>query len=363
MPIYMDLHIVPGVNAKDVAAAHRMDVLWEKDHSCKCLTYWIDEIRGQVFCLIDAPDKESVEALHRKSHGLIPHKIIEVEPQIVASFLGRISDPIDASITETGLLLIEDSPYRVLMSISLPDPFILHYRLGGDKANDQINRQTAILKKELAAHYGIKPLQYYAANTIGSFTSAEKAINCAYAIYSALANHFPVEQYRIFLHAGQPVDQAPQLFGKALQTVVNFSLFEQKIPLYVTDTVKQLLPQQESKKDLFFLSPGDEQFLATVFDILEKEFDNPAFSSPQFAKGLALSVSQLYRKISTLTGLSPNALVKKFRLQKALSLLKQKQQNITQVAYRTGFTSPSYFTKCFKNHYGLLPAAYLQLLC
>lgn len=53
MAIYMDLHIVPGVNAKDVADAHSMDVLMEKEHSCKCLTYWIDELRAYVFCLIE----------------------------------------------------------------------------------------------------------------------------------------------------------------------------------------------------------------------------------------------------------------------------------------------------------------------
>ena len=67
MPIFMDLHIVPGINAKDVADAHSMDVLMEKEHSCKCLTYWIDELRGHVFCLIDAPNQESVIELHNRA--------------------------------------------------------------------------------------------------------------------------------------------------------------------------------------------------------------------------------------------------------------------------------------------------------
>lgn len=43
MPIYMDVHIVPGVTATDVAEAHRMDILVQKEHGCKCMTYWIDE--------------------------------------------------------------------------------------------------------------------------------------------------------------------------------------------------------------------------------------------------------------------------------------------------------------------------------
>jgi len=54
----MDLHIVPGVKAKNAAEDHRLDILIEEEHSCKCMTYWIDEVNGHVFCLIKAPDKK-----------------------------------------------------------------------------------------------------------------------------------------------------------------------------------------------------------------------------------------------------------------------------------------------------------------
>jgi hypothetical protein len=45
MPIYMDIHIVPGIKARDVAEAHRKDILLQEEHECKCMTYWIDEAR------------------------------------------------------------------------------------------------------------------------------------------------------------------------------------------------------------------------------------------------------------------------------------------------------------------------------
>ena len=57
MPIYMDVHIVPGVKSKDVAEAHRLDLLHQDEYGCKCMTYWIDEGRESIFCLIDAPPK------------------------------------------------------------------------------------------------------------------------------------------------------------------------------------------------------------------------------------------------------------------------------------------------------------------
>ena len=89
----MDLHIAPGVNAKDVAEAHSLDVKIQHHYSCKAMTYWIDEEKGFVFCLIEGPDKESVRLMHEKSHGLIPNEIIQVNTDVVSAFLGRIKDP------------------------------------------------------------------------------------------------------------------------------------------------------------------------------------------------------------------------------------------------------------------------------
>ena len=77
---------------------------------------------------------------------------------------------------------------------------------------------------------------------------------------------------------------------------------------------------------------------------------------------MAMSKSQLYRKTIALTGLSPNILLKEFRLERAKQLMKKQRYNIAQITFDSGFTSPSYFTKCFKKQFGLLPMAYLDLL-
>src|SRR5688572_16876475 len=113
MPIFMDVHIVPGVKAKDVAEAHRLDLLHQGDYNCKCMTYWIDEQRENVFCLIEAPAKEAVEELHSRAHGLTPNKIIEVKNEVVQSFLGRIYDPENAEIT---------GGFRILLVTNITDP-------------------------------------------------------------------------------------------------------------------------------------------------------------------------------------------------------------------------------------------------
>ena len=67
MPLYMDIHSVPGVKSKDVAEAHRKDLIHQHEYGCKCMTYWIDEERETIFCLIDAANKDAVKEMLRKA--------------------------------------------------------------------------------------------------------------------------------------------------------------------------------------------------------------------------------------------------------------------------------------------------------
>jgi hypothetical protein len=111
----MDVHIVPGATAKDVAEAHRLDLLHQDEHGCKCMTYWIDEERESIFCLIEAPTKGAVEEMHSQAHGLLPNKIMEVNSTLVTSFLGRIYDPEAVEISDDGLKVFSDPSFRILL--------------------------------------------------------------------------------------------------------------------------------------------------------------------------------------------------------------------------------------------------------
>src|SRR5664279_2120463 len=154
MPIYMDVHIVPGVKAKDVAEAHSKDLLHQVEHRCKCMTYWIDEERESIFCLVEAPEKKAVEEMHRKAHGLIPNKIIEVDSTLVSSFLGRIYDPESAVISEDGLKVFSDPSFRILLVTRTTDPNLLRYQLGMDKANEMMESHNKIIRKNLKTYIG-----------------------------------------------------------------------------------------------------------------------------------------------------------------------------------------------------------------
>ena len=75
MPLFMDVHEkVDGANAEAVAAAHKKDL----EVQSKYQRYWLDESVGRIYCLVEAPDKESAIRVHREAHGLVPDDIHEV---------------------------------------------------------------------------------------------------------------------------------------------------------------------------------------------------------------------------------------------------------------------------------------------
>jgi AraC-like DNA-binding protein len=365
MPIYMDIHTIPGVKAKNVAEAHLKDLAIQEDYGCKCMTYWIDEKRESVFCLIDAPDKDAVEELHGKAHGLIPNKIIEVSSKVVESFLGRIFDPPDATVSETGLKVFSDAALRTLLVTTIEDPVLLELRLGKEKANELIRQLNLMVRKKIAEFEGSEA-EHKGTGFIVSFTAAANAVSCALAIRKDLPVHISGETgLKLALHAGEPVAKSPVLFGDTIQMAANLCVVNKSGRIAITSAVQEIVSREVflmNKKEFFMLSPQEENLLSSIFSILEMNWEKTEFSVEDFGRTMAMSTSQLYRTSVKLTGQTPNTLLKEFRLEKAKELLKKKLYSVSQITFESGFSSPSYFTKCFKKEYGLLPVDYLNLL-
>lgn len=365
MPIYMDVHTVPGVKARDVAEAHRMDLLVQDEHECKCMTYWIDEERENIFCLIEAPSKDAVEEMHKSAHGLIPNKIIEVSSRLVESFLGRIYDPAETEISDDGLKIFNDPSFRILLVTKIIDPVLLEYKFGVEKANELLNRHNNVIRKNLALHGG-REVEHRGTGFISSFALAAKAVSCALAIQKDLPDtDSDATGLRIGINAGEPVGKTNNLFGDSIQLAGYMCTIAKDFPIVIASSVKELVSKDHFQKqgnNILTLVPQDEILIELLFNKLEENWQDPDFDITDYGQAMTMSKSQLYRKTITLTGLSPNQLLKEFRLEKAKELMKKQRYTISQITFDSGFTSPSYFTKCFKKKYGLLPMTYLDLL-
>jgi Nickel responsive protein SCO4226-like len=79
MPLFMDVHHMDEkVSAADVAKAHQADVATQGQYGVEYKRYWVDESKGKIFCLVDAPDADTAATVHREAHGLVADEIYEV---------------------------------------------------------------------------------------------------------------------------------------------------------------------------------------------------------------------------------------------------------------------------------------------
>ena len=99
----------------------------------------------------------------------------------------------------------------------------------------------------------------------------------------------------------------------------------------------------------------DKEFMRSVLAHINENINDEKLNVEHLAGELFLSRSKLYRKIKALTGDTANEFIRKVRLEKAKQLISETEHTISEVCYKVGFSSPSYFTKCFKNHFGILP--------
>ena len=362
MPIFMDRHDVSEVvTAEIVAQIHQEDLKIQNQFACRGLTYWFDDQRKTAFCLIEAPDADAIRKMHKQAHGDVPHRVIEVDATLVESFLGRIEDPVKAQ--DTALNIINDPAFRIIMIISL-DGFPAASKSTQFKASLQ-HYSSAILEV-LKSHEGsiVKQNEKY---FLISFKSVTNAVRAAVDI-QLLYHEFPDKisdnfKLKIGLSAGVPVSDKNLIFEDAVKLAERMCRVVQG-KVMATSEVKDLYNSENAnalnEDNIYCLNKPDERFLTLLMDYLESAWNNTDLKVDDFSKPVGCSKSQLYRKLVFLTGKSPNTFIKEYRLDEALILLNKNTLNVSEIAFETGFSSPSYFSKCFQERYNCLPSNYLN---
>ena len=356
MPIYMDRHDVSDeVTASHVAQLHKEDLKIQHKFDCRGLTYWFDGQRKTAFCLVEAPNKEAIKNMHDHAHGQLPHRIIKVDDTIVESFLGRIEDPEKSK--KTKLNIINEPAFRTIMFISFK-------RINLKK--QYLNTFNPFIIKIINSFYG-RIVKQELHSFLVSFSSVSDAVNCAMDISSEFNKEdFTNIKFNIGLSAGVPVTEKDNIFE---DTIIKSKRLCNTVEglIVMSSEVKDLYESEHQNKKINTglvntLSTSDEIFLNNLMDYTDKIWHKSDLKVDDYSQYLGISKSQLYRKIKSLTGVSPNTLINKYRLNKALDLLKNGNKNISEIAFQTGFNSPGYFTKCFLENFGILPSHFLNSL-
>jgi AraC-like DNA-binding protein len=364
MPIFMDRHDVSEhVTAENVANLHQEDLKIQDQFGCRGLTYWFDEKRKTAFCLIEAPHKEAIFEMHNRAHGEVPHEVIEVDANIVESFLGRIEDPKKAKNTE--LNIISDPAFRTIMLIRLSVSLTQNRTLGLEIEAD--NYSDDILK--LLSLHGGNTVKQSKSSFLVSFESVTNAVHASFEIESLInrASNLNKEKLvlKIGLSAGVPVTNKQSIFEDAIRLAKRMCrVIEQGI--IISAEVQELYCSENSKglsngESVYCLTKDGEDFINLLIDFLEENSTNTNLRVEDFNKPMGLSKSNLYRTMISITGKPLNTFINDYRLEEALQLLNKKGKTVAEIAFNTGFSSPSYFSKCFQKRYGRLPSDYLTL--
>lgn len=365
MQFYMDRHDVSKeVTAEIVADLHQKDLKVQHEFCCNGLTYWFDDKRKMAFCLYEAPNKEAIKEMHKQAHSHVPHQIIEVDPGIVESFLSRIEDPEKSQ--NTALNIINDPAFRTIMVIGLKG--ISSQLNDSAQFKSSLNNYYNALRDTLNSYEG-KLVKQTGACFLVSFKSVSSALHAAFDIKSKFKKFLDdINENRIFLKigmsAGVPVTEKGSIFEDTIILAERMCEFV-KGEIILSSEVKELYKSENSNtfikvENLSTLTLDDEFFLNHLIDFVDSTWTDVNLKVTDFSKPLGCSKSKLYHKIKSLIGKPPNTFIREYRLSKALQLLNKTSGNISEIAFETGFSSPSYFSKCFQKKYGYSPSDYLQ---
>ncbi|HET9533807.1 MAG TPA: nickel-binding protein [Mesorhizobium sp.] len=239
MPIFMDRHDLKGTTAEELAIAHQKDVAVQDRYGVKFLTYWFDPQRGTTFCLVDAPDKETAQCVHREAHGFVAGEIVEVALSAVEAFLGRIQDPEPQAGQGSPEL---DPGHRAIMFTDIVDSTMMTTRLGDRMAIELVRAHDSLVRRRLNEFNG-REVKHLGDGIMASFAATSDAVECASAIQQDFdrynhGNSEPIH-VRIGMDCGEPVEDSNDLFGTTVQLAARLCAAASSDQILVSENISR----------------------------------------------------------------------------------------------------------------------------
>jgi len=363
----MDFHKFPNITIDDAKKAHLADERIQQKYGVKYLQFWVNEGAGTIFCLVEGPDMPTCESVHQMAHGHVACAMVEVDPSYYALIMGE-NIRIDHGLVhdEDGSV---DLGYRSILAVTVqgkPSSKSKHY----EYLKAPLKTREVVLR-EISKFNGRAIKLTGDDSLLGVFNSAMQAVQCAREIQTGLllqnkkmkGKEHPVF-FSIGLSAGQPVTENNEFIEETIRLAKRLSLVAGEGHILLSSLIHELCEDDLAENGSIktkSVSANEEAFLMALFGIIEAQLSDENFNIESLVRAVGISRPQLYRKIHGLTSKAPNDLIRDLRLDKALSLIKRKSGNISEIAFEVGFSNPSYFSKCFARKFGCVPSRFMAI--
>lgn len=233
------------MTAEDVAKAHASDLEVQEKYGVSYLKYWVNDSCGKAFCLVNAPNAEAANHVHREAHGMVAEKIIEVQPDVAEGFLGGGEvNAFGASLIPGGGADARDPGIRTVLFTDIVGSTTLTQRLGDEMAMEFLHVHDTIVRDAVAAAHG-REVKHTGDGIMASFVSAAAAVRCAAQIQRELARREQERgehqiKVRIGGAAGEPVEHHDDLFGCTIQLAARLCSHAQPKEILVSNVVAEL---------------------------------------------------------------------------------------------------------------------------
>lgn len=259
MPLYMDIHNCEGAHAEDIAKAHEADMNFQDSYGVEYKKYWFNESRGKLFCLVEAPSAEAAVRVHKEAHGLLAEKLIEVDPELVDSYMGAspVSSKGAALLPDATADSQRDTGVRTVMFTDIVDSTAMTSQFGDDAAMAMLAVHDRIVREALTKNCG-REVKHTGDGIMASFLSAAGAVRCACKVQGELRDYNLSGPdctviVRIGISAGEPVEQHEDLFGSTVQLAARLCSQAEPGQILVSSVIADLC----IGKGLRFIAAGE----------------------------------------------------------------------------------------------------------
>lgn len=360
MPLYMDIHFVGEVSVEDTREAHLKDLSVQEKYGVTYHQYWFNQEAGTVYFLMEGPDKESCAATHREANGITACHITEVEGGMYDLLMNQ-NQNVDHGMVRRDDGKI-DTGYRFILTLdiikrtkSTGSVHLDKLKLPKEAKNNALQRISENSGKE------VRTSGFY--NIVAVFETPEKALQCARGIQkdflsdrSQSGSDMADIIFTMGISVAQPLTETEGFFEEAIRTSRRLCFIAGENEIIISRLFDELCDVNDAMKKhltLRTIKPSEQEFLDSLMGILESHISNHEFGVDYLSRDMGVSRPQLYRKVTAITGRSPVTFIRDIRLNKALSLIRENKYNLSEIALEIGFNSPSYFSKCFKEKYGV----------